>query len=237
MGVAEGVPQHYVGVGDGAVLLGPARQAVAALALVEVLLPAYGSFMGRPLALHYLTDWPLTLAIVGVGILAGLLSGFYPALVLSGFRPATTLRANTSGQSGSGRLRNGLVILQFAVSIGLGIAALVVFAQTSFARHIELGFQKDGIILVSAGDLPPKARESFMHALAANPNILAVARSGSQAIPFANSTNNIDVQVPGRPTAESFRRSDVSPDFPKVYEIPLLAGRLLSENRASDTVS
>ena len=72
---------------------------VIALALVEVLLPAYSRFMGRPLSFHYLADWPLTLAILAVGILAGLLSGLYPALVLSGFRPAATLRANTSGQA------------------------------------------------------------------------------------------------------------------------------------------
>jgi len=88
---------------------------VAAFALVEVILPAYGHFMGRPLEFHYADDWPLALAMLGVAILAGLLSGIYPALVLSGFRPAATLRANSSGQSGSGRLRTVLVVLQFAV--------------------------------------------------------------------------------------------------------------------------
>ena len=72
---------------------------VLAVALAEVLLPSYGTFMGRPLIFHYVSDWPLTLLMLGIGVLAGLLSGIYPALVLSGFRPASTLRANRSGQS------------------------------------------------------------------------------------------------------------------------------------------
>ena len=84
-------------------------------------------------------DWPLLLALVGVAIAAGLISGSYPALVLSGFRPAATLRTNSAGQAGSGGLRNILVVLQFAVSIGLGIAAAVVFGQISYARNMESG--------------------------------------------------------------------------------------------------
>ena len=79
------------------------------------------------------------MVLVGVAALVGLLGGFYPALVLSRFRPASTLRTSVAGQSGSGLLRSLLVVLQFAVSIGLGIAAVVVFAQISYrpARSIS----------------------------------------------------------------------------------------------------
>ncbi|HTQ98500.1 MAG TPA: ABC transporter permease, partial [Candidatus Acidoferrum sp.] len=94
-----------------------------ALAIVERLLPFYDGFLGRPITFHLLADWPLSLAIIGIAIAAGLISGSYPALVLSSFRPASVLRTNNSGQAGSGRLRVVLVVLQFAVSIGLGIAA------------------------------------------------------------------------------------------------------------------
>src|SRR6202012_5456106 len=121
-----------------------------ALALVEVLLPSYSSFLQAPLALHYLADWPLMLALLCVAILAGLVSGFYPALVLSGFRPAAVLRANQSGNPGSGTLRTTLVVLQFAVSIGLAIAATVVFQQIDFVRHLDLGFRRDNIVVTSA---------------------------------------------------------------------------------------
>ena len=113
---------------------------VLALAIVERLLPVYDGFLGRPITFHYLGDWPLSLTILSVAIAAGLISGSYPALVLSGFRPATVLRTNNSGQAGTGRLRVVLVVLQFAVSIGLGTTAIVVFRQISFARQHRSGF-------------------------------------------------------------------------------------------------
>ena len=78
---------------------------VLAVALVELLLPAFDSFLNRPITFNLLTEWPLTLTVVGVAILAGLFGGIYPALVLSGFRPAATLGTSSSGMSGSGILR------------------------------------------------------------------------------------------------------------------------------------
>ena len=53
------------------------------------------------------------------------------------------------GSAGSGRLRTTLVVLQFAVSIGLGIAVMVVFSQINFARNIDLGFRKDNLLVVA----------------------------------------------------------------------------------------
>jgi hypothetical protein len=73
----------------------------------------------------------------GVAILAGLISALYPALVLANFRPAFALRTNRSGLSGSSILHTTLVVLQFAVSIGLGISALVVFEQVTRRRDFR----------------------------------------------------------------------------------------------------
>ena len=206
---------------------------IAGLALVEVLLPAYGSFMGRPLELHYLADWPLTLAIVGIGILAGLVSGFYPALVLSGFRPAATLRANTSSQSGSGRLRNALVMLQFAVSIGLGIGALVVFQQIQFARNIDLGFRRDNIVFTGTGGrLTEDGIKSFMQALERGPGVLQVARTSF--MPFFGNNRCCRCQRPGDAQFLSPNHISVSEDYFQLFGIKLLAGRALQDNREED---
>ena len=113
-----------------------------ALALVEILQPCLRPLSPASRRPRLCQDWPLLLVIVGVTIVAGLISGSYPALVLSGFRPALVLRANSAGQAGSGRLRTSLVVLQFAVSIALGISAAVVFTQISYARNIDLGFAR-----------------------------------------------------------------------------------------------
>ena len=119
-----------------------------ALALVEMLLPGFDRFLDRPIAFHYLADWQLLALIAGIAAGAGLVGGVYPALVLSRFLPAPVLRANSAGHAGSSRLRAALVVLQFAVAIGLGVATLVVFSQIDFMRNQALGFRRDNILLV-----------------------------------------------------------------------------------------
>jgi putative ABC transport system permease protein len=206
---------------------------VIALALAEVLLPAYSRFMGRPLTFHYFADWPLTLALIGAGIIAGLLSGIYPALVLSGFCPAATLRANSSSQSGSGRLRAALVVLQFAVSIGLGIGALVIFQQIEFARNIDLGFSRDNIVFTgTAGRLTEDGTKSFMQALERGPGILKVVRSSF--MPFNGNNSVLPVRRPGDARSLSPNHISVSQDYFRLFNIKLLAGRALEDNREED---
>ena len=204
------------------------------LAAVEILLPAYDSFLNRPIRLDYLGDWGLILSLFGVAVAAGLLGGFYPALVLSGFRPAAVLKANTSGHSGSGLLRTSLVVFQFAISIGLGVAALVVFAQIRHAREMDLGFDRANMVIVSgAHEMTAAARDSFVHALATDPAIDSVAESGP--VPFVNDISIEDVKVPGRPEMSFFRTIDMGFDLPRAYRIRLLAGRLLSLSHGADT--
>jgi len=205
---------------------------VFALALVEILLPTFSRFLGRPIALSYLADWPLVVGMLGVAIFAGLLSGIYPALVLSGFRPATILRSNSASLSGSGLLRTSLVVLQFAVSIGLGIAVAVVFAQISFARNNDVGYQKNGVVLVDAGSISSNARDSFVQALRTNPQISAVAISDTA--PLANRTIADQVRAPGQPSSQILRVVALGPTFANLYGVHLLSGRLLSDTRGAD---
>jgi len=204
---------------------------VLALAMVEVLLPAFDAFLGRPIALNYLSDWPLVVAILAVAVVAGLLSGIYPALVLSGFRPTAILRGSASG-SGSGVLRTSLVVLQFAVSIGLGVAVAVVFAQISFARTIDPGFQKSGVVLVDAGNITTAARESFAQALRGHSGISDVALSDT--VPLGDSSHSDTLRPPGGISSQVFRFSSISPNFTELYHMRLLAGRLLSQSRGAD---
>ena len=209
--------------------------AIVALALVEMLLPFFDGFIGRAIAFHYLADWPVTLGIFAIAILSGILGGLYPAFVLSGFRPATSLNANASGIGGTGLLRSGLVILQFAVSIALGIAAIVVFAQIDFARGLDLGFSRDNVVaIVRYGTQSDAAAESFVRALRANPAI--VAASESWLIPFTRGFDG-HAQVPGSPDVVNIESMMVDPDFPRVYGLKLLAGRYFSFAQGMDANS
>jgi putative ABC transport system permease protein len=207
---------------------------VFALALVEVLLPLFDQLLGLPIDIHYIRDWQLLAFIVAVGAVAGLLSGAYPALVLSAFRPASTMRVSGGVGQGAGLTRTTLVVLQFAVSIGLGIAAAVIFAQISFSRNVDLGFKTNAVVDVNTNGVPPSMVDSLAQRLRTSPDIMDVATS--QAVPFSEDHNHLDAHVPGSTSTEELLLIPSSPDFMRLYGIKLLAGRPLSEELGADGV-
>jgi putative ABC transport system permease protein len=205
---------------------------VVALALVEVLQPAFGHLLGHPIAIHY--DGPWLLLLILVTVTAGLVSGAYPALVLSGFRPSAILRTGNAGRAGSARLQTALVVLQFAVSIGLAIAVMVVFSQISFARNIDLGIRKDNLLVVPGeGLVTLEGREGFVQTLRSNPGILDVAVT--EAIPFGTYTLGLaTAQLPGHPEDIGLNRLIIGTHTAQLLGMRLMAGRLLSNSYAQD---
>jgi putative ABC transport system permease protein len=206
-----------------------------ALALAEILLPAYGRLLGSPLAFHYLVDWKLLIAVIAAAIVVGLLSGLYPAAVLSAFRPASTLNASVSAQTGSGWLRSALVVGQFAVSIGLGIAVIVVFREIDFVRTMDWGFRRDGVIVLpNISQIPPTARQALARILRNGPGITGAALSN--AVPFAVwHLPNYSVGRAGMPGLVTTSIVNIAPEFPALYGLKLRAGRLLSTAHGGDT--
>jgi putative ABC transport system permease protein len=203
-----------------------------ALSLAEVLLPAYGRFLGTPISLRYLGDWRLTTALVVGTALVGLTSGLYPALVISSLRPVEALKPGGGTGSGSGLLRSALVVVQFAVSIGLATAAIVVLRQVDFARHLDLGIRRDGVLVINGmARLTPDQRESFADELKNHPGIESVAYSAG--VPFHLDGFFAAIQMSGKPAFDA-ELLNMSPDFPALYGMRLLAGRILSEHRGAD---
>jgi putative ABC transport system permease protein len=207
---------------------------VFALAAVEILLPTYDRFLERPIEFSYFRNWQFVLSTIAIAVMAGLVSGLYPALVLSGFRPAGGLRSNQPGLTGSGRLRSVLVVLQFAASIGLAVTTLVVFVQINFARNQALGFRHDNIVVIHAARMAPTTRDSFMAQLRTWPDIAGAATSGGA--PFSLGVNFITVTVPGQAASLSLERLLITPQFLSLYGMNLAAGRFLSDKRGEDAV-
>jgi putative ABC transport system permease protein len=170
-----------------------------ALALVELGLPWFSAFLDADLEVHYLGAGGILLPVVGLFLLVGLAGGLYPAFYLSRYQPAAVLKANqsTAEPLGTGRLRNLLVVGQFAVSIGLIICTMVVYAQTRFAQTTDLGFEREGLIQIgemNRAQVIPQT-ETLMRELARVDGVEGVA--GSTITIASDSVFNTNVRVPG----------------------------------------
>ncbi|MEM6533646.1 MAG: ABC transporter permease [Myxococcota bacterium] len=199
-----------------------------ALALVELALPTYNEILDRELVLTLIGSSSSLPAIAGLVAFVGLVGGAYPALYLARFQPARVLRANKSSDAGgSGRVRNMLVVLQFAISIALMICTAVVYQQYQFSQNKDLGFDKDNVLVVRGIGLneADKVKEVLRKEITALPNVVGVTLSSDA--PADSNESNAPIQVPGRKQDEPIILGHIKIDhsFNEVYGIDVIAGR------------
>jgi putative ABC transport system permease protein len=209
---------------------------LAALALVELLAPSFAAFLDADLDLHYFGRDGILLPVLALVLLVGLLGGLYPAFYLSRFQPAAVLKANRSAADtpGSGRLRNILVVGQFAVSIGLIICTAIVYTQTVYARTTDPGYQRQGLLqLVGAArrQVVPLS-DTLVAEIARTPGVKSVGRS-SIGIDTKNSSNT-GISVPGHAEAVTIGTYSVDTKFFDTMGIKLIAGRNFDPARPAD---
>ncbi|MBA2919650.1 FtsX-like permease family protein [Sphingomonas sp. MAH-20] len=207
-----------------------------ALALAELSLPYIAAYLGTDLHLVYLGADGVLLPILGLWLAVGLLGGLYPAFYLTRFQPGVILRSNRSAAEppGTGKLRALLVVAQFAVSIGLIVCTLVVYSQIRFARSIDAGFRRDGLITVA--NLDRAVVVPLVDTLIREAQRLPAVRSAAATsiFPATGQTLNTDFSVEGRVKPITIGWYSVSPEFFETAGVGLLAGRLPSRANQMD---
>jgi putative ABC transport system permease protein len=121
---------------------------VLAIVSVNLLLPAFNEFTNKQLSLGFSTDYRIWLYALLALAFAGLVSGSYPALLLSRFSLLSLLKNLKIQNKGDLSLRQGLVIFQFTISVAMIIATIVLFQQIRFANNKNLGFNKELLLVV-----------------------------------------------------------------------------------------
>jgi putative ABC transport system permease protein len=149
---------------------------LAALGMVTLFLPAFNRLAEKQLKLDIAGDGSTALLLVGIVLFSGLLSGSYPAFLLSSFKPAAVLqRGKSSPNSGANILRRILVISQFTAAIVLIIGTIVMVKQLDFIRKKDVGMNRDHVVSIAMSrEMRPKY-ESFKDAIRQNPNVINVS--------------------------------------------------------------
>lgn len=210
---------------------------ILAVILVFLFLPTFSDFTDKPLSLNFFAHPEYLLFVIGLAAFVGLISGSYPALFLSGFMPAKVLKGAFKAGKGHENFRAFLVVGQFAISVMLIVAVLVVVRQLDFMQNKDLGFQKEDIVV-----LPNSGRisENYLiikDRLENHPGIQEVSMSSRVPSGRLLDSQGSTAEVNGELTQLNVRIADihVAHNFLHTYGIPLEAGRDFDFLRASDS--
>ncbi|MBS1664418.1 MAG: ABC transporter permease [Bacteroidetes bacterium] len=157
--------------------------AILAIFLYDLALPFYNNLTGRQVTVIELLKPSNLLLLLSIVAVTGILSGVFPALFISGFQPASTLKGNKLPGSPAALLRKGLVVFQFIAAGFLIISTVLVYKQMMLFHNKQLGFDKDQVAIIRYyGDLKKKLQTNpdlIKTEFLSNPNILSVAQTSN----------------------------------------------------------
>ncbi len=204
-----------------------------AIVLIEIFMPAFNGITGKNLSAN-LTDGSFLLpALLILTVIVGIISGSYPALVLSRLSPIRAIKGESGGAGGSS-LRRALVTFQFAVTITLMIATAVVFSQRRYISAKSLGFDKHHLIVVPLrSNLLKSNHEAIKIELLRNPNISKVSASANMP---GGSDYGVPIVADGLPPGETFaiRHLIADQNFIDTFGMEIVDGRELSTDYPDD---
>ncbi|MDB5013129.1 MAG: FtsX-like permease family protein [Daejeonella sp.] len=210
-----------------------------ALIVVKVLLPSFNIFTEKQLTLGLQTDYRIWLGIVFIIVFVGIISGIYPALFQSRLRPLVLLKGKVNIGKGNLSLRRSLVVFQFAISITMIVATLVVYMQMQYVNKKDMGFNKDQLLVIdiNSGNVRRSA-ETIKSEIAKLSNVIDVALSSRvpgewKAIPKIKVKHENVVNSEG--SDMYFLGAD--DQFLKTYQIKLINGRNFIKGSIADSNS
>jgi putative ABC transport system permease protein len=212
---------------------------VFAMVLTWLLLPYINSLSRLDLTFSSLLKLPILTGILLLPFFIGLISGIYPALFMSSFKPIKVLKGIIKVGSGSVSFRKVLVILQFSVSIILIVATTVVFQQLRYIQQKSLGFNKDHIINMAYTGTLTKQYESFRNEILKNSAVKEIGRSSR--IPSGRLLDESNAAVMNGGTMQpikidlKFITTDYG--FIPTYGMQMAAGRNFSRAFLTDTAN
>lgn len=143
---------------------------VVAVGLVQLVLPQFSELTGKPLALRW--EPQLVGAGLALALGTGLLAGSYPAFYLSGFQPAAVLKGKLPTKAGDVWTRQGLVVLQFTLSVLFIVAVVVVNAQLAFVQRQPLGYDKAHVLRFDTGGKAASQQTAFLSEVRKLPGVV-----------------------------------------------------------------
>ena len=204
---------------------------IVALSIAFSLLPQFNLMAGKDLTINW--DWKLLCGILVIILTTGLISGSYPALYLSGFKPSEVLKGKLNTTLGEVLARRGLVIFQFCISTLLIISVLIAYKQINFVQSKNLGYNKDNIISFKRQGGLNVNLPSFINAAKNIQGVINASDMEGDLLENHGEGGGIDWE--GKAQRVEFASLEVDHDLIEIMGVPVIEGRSFSPNFSSDS--
>jgi putative ABC transport system permease protein len=211
------------------------------VALAQLLLPLFSDLVGMPLSLAlFLQPAPIA-ALVLLGVLVGLMSGFYPAFFASGFQPVKVLKGMTASHQAGGAIRSVLLTFQFAIAIFLISGVIIVLQQVNHMKAKDLNFEKDNVLVVRAAprdyadvNAANQMITTYKNQVSELASVISISRSSGVPGRYSGSFSLFVAE--GNETADPFdwRVMRADAQYFDVFKIPFLEGRNFIKGSETD---
>ena len=202
---------------------------ILALILAENILNFFQDFLRVTFDTTLVADPAILLLLLLIVLFVTLFSGFYPALLQSGFSPVTALKSNLGNRSVKGvQLRRGLVAFQLVISQMFIICTIIVVKQMDYFRNADLGFDKEAVITVNLSDNNYEKQQSLKAQWEATAGIKAVSWSFSFPSGVGRNTSFHEIRskhIDSEGEAIGFEHQAIDENYLSIYKLGLLAGR------------
>jgi putative ABC transport system permease protein len=207
---------------------------VVALILVNLIIPVFNQLTNGNIEARELLNMETIYQVVIVFVVVGLLSGIYPAMVLSGFQPVLVLKGMVETPGKKFNLRKALVVLQFTVSMALIIGTLVVYFQLNYLQNKSMGFNRDQVIILPvAGISVFQQYSSFKHEIERLSNVKSVT-SVSHDLGQSNLAY-LPLIAEGKEEEQMVPLMNAGFDFLETFGVQMASGRYFDPNFGSDS--
>lgn len=208
-----------------------------AVFLVIILLPVFSRLTSKTVTFDILQSPELLFGLPAIALLTGLVAGFYPALLMSSFQPTKIMKETVSRDSRSSWFRKILVVLQFALSIGLIIRTFVAYKQIDFMHHADLGFNRDHLVYMPITGGLERQSEAAKQELLKIQGVSSVSLTSRTPIGFYSGGSDWEWEGKSPDVNPHVRYFCCDHDFANTFEIEMVQGQFYSrELVSSDSV-
>jgi putative ABC transport system permease protein len=203
--------------------------------MVKLALPLFNELSGKDLKVNF--NLNIILAFAGLGVVVSLLSGIYPAVLLSTFNPVKVLKGKITGGFKGFSLRSSLVVFQFFISVALVIGAIVVWQQMRYIQKKQLGYNKEAIMVLPNSYTLGKNETVYKDMLKKDPRIENITVSFYRPAGPTNS-NNALAYPEGREN-EMMRTVEfhIDENYIPTFDMQMAAGRNFSSEMHTDSTA